>query len=157
MYCQEVRPPKSKLLPHRQANRLYVSFAANQVRLVTAAYRRTCLPAGRFSVAPRPRGRQTRTAPLTLSLIHNSEEETAARPQRARTGASAPETQVRGSSAPKSSGRRRRRCAHHWVIEMPHGVTSKGQCKRCGRMRRFRSAEPPKTLGNYLRRSKGSS
>ncbi len=42
------------------------------------------------------------------------------------------------------------------VIEMPHGVTRKGQCKRCRRMRRFRSAEPQKTLGNYLRRSKGS-
>ena len=31
-------------------------------------------------------------------------------------------------------------CRHHWVIETPHGVTSRGMCKRCGTTRRFPNA-----------------
>jgi hypothetical protein len=33
-----------------------------------------------------------------------------------------------------------RSCRHHWVIETPHGVTSRGMCKRCGTTRRFPNA-----------------
>ncbi|MCH7718947.1 MAG: hypothetical protein IIB21_05700 [Chloroflexi bacterium] len=33
-----------------------------------------------------------------------------------------------------------RSCQHHWVIETPHGVTSRGMCKRCGTTRRFPNA-----------------
>ncbi len=39
--------------------------------------------------------------------------------------------------------RRRRRagsCRHHWIIESPHGATSRGVCKRCGASRRFPNA-----------------
>jgi len=30
-----------------------------------------------------------------------------------------------------------RGCRHHWIIETPHGATSKGVCKQCGAARRF--------------------
>ncbi len=33
-----------------------------------------------------------------------------------------------------------RSCRHHWVIETPHGATSRGHCKRCGARRRFPNA-----------------
>ncbi|MEX0786889.1 MAG: hypothetical protein WD939_09645 [Dehalococcoidia bacterium] len=39
---------------------------------------------------------------------------------------------------------RRRRatshCQHRWVIETPHGATSRGLCKRCGATKRFPNA-----------------
>lgn len=31
-------------------------------------------------------------------------------------------------------------CQHHWIIETPHGVTSRGTCKRCGVAKRFPNA-----------------
>lgn len=31
-------------------------------------------------------------------------------------------------------------CRHHWMIETPNGVTSRGVCKRCGLERDFPSA-----------------
>ena len=34
----------------------------------------------------------------------------------------------------------RRNCRHHWIIETPHGATSRGHCKRCGTTRRFPNA-----------------
>jgi hypothetical protein len=34
----------------------------------------------------------------------------------------------------------RRSCRHHWIIESPHGATSRGRCKRCGTMKRFPNA-----------------
>lgn len=36
--------------------------------------------------------------------------------------------------------RRPRSCRHHWIIESPHGATSRGVCKRCGASRRFPNA-----------------
>ena len=42
-----------------------------------------------------------------------------------------------------TEGRRERAvrsCRHHWIIETPHGVTSRGVCKRCGGTRRFPNA-----------------
>ena len=33
-----------------------------------------------------------------------------------------------------------RSCRHHWIIESPHGATSRGVCKRCGVTRRFPNA-----------------
>ncbi len=30
-------------------------------------------------------------------------------------------------------------CIHHWLIEMPHGEYSEGQCKLCGATRQFRN------------------
>ncbi len=33
-----------------------------------------------------------------------------------------------------------KRCRHHWIIETPHGVTSRGFCKRCGVSKRFPNA-----------------
>ena len=62
---------------------------------------------------------------------------------------------MRRRSTPEVT-RRRRRCTHHWVIETPDGRTSKGHCRRCGSVRRFRSAEPAMKPG-YMRRLKGSS
>lgn len=31
-------------------------------------------------------------------------------------------------------------CRHHWIIETPHGATSRGSCKRCGASKRFPNA-----------------
>ena len=41
------------------------------------------------------------------------------------------------------SKRRRaaRNCQHRWVIETPHGKTSRGLCKRCGSSKRFPNAQ----------------
>ncbi|MEX2159883.1 MAG: hypothetical protein WEB04_10835 [Dehalococcoidia bacterium] len=36
--------------------------------------------------------------------------------------------------------RQRKACRHHWIIETPHGKTSRGFCKRCGLNRRFPNA-----------------
>ncbi|MDZ4278151.1 MAG: hypothetical protein U1B78_03330 [Dehalococcoidia bacterium] len=33
-----------------------------------------------------------------------------------------------------------RSCRHHWIIETPHGVTSRGLCKLCGATKRFPNA-----------------
>ena len=33
-----------------------------------------------------------------------------------------------------------RHCQHRWVIETPHGATSRGLCKRCGTAKRFPNA-----------------
>jgi len=33
-----------------------------------------------------------------------------------------------------------RTCQHRWVIETPHGATSRGLCKRCGATKRFPNA-----------------
>ena len=42
--------------------------------------------------------------------------------------------------AVKHRRRTTRRCQHHWIIETPHGATSRGQCKRCGAAKRFPNA-----------------
>ncbi len=42
-----------------------------------------------------------------------------------------------------TKGRRRHetpKCLHHWIVETPHGVTSRGLCKRCGATKRFPNA-----------------
>ena len=31
-------------------------------------------------------------------------------------------------------------CEHRWVIETPHGKTSRGLCRRCGATKRFPNA-----------------
>ena len=31
-------------------------------------------------------------------------------------------------------------CPHHWVVETPHGATSRGVCKHCGQIRGFKNA-----------------
>ena len=31
-------------------------------------------------------------------------------------------------------------CRHRWVIETPHGATSRGMCKHCGTTKRFPNA-----------------
>lgn len=36
--------------------------------------------------------------------------------------------------------RKRALCQHRWVIETPHGATSRGTCKRCGATKRFPNA-----------------
>jgi hypothetical protein len=56
-------------------------------------------------------------------------------------------------SAPDVSRRRSQGCTHHWVIEMPAGATSRGRCRRCGRVRRFRNAAE-EWPSKFLRRSK---
>ena len=43
--------------------------------------------------------------------------------------------------APKEQKRRNRnKCQHRWLIETPHGATSRGLCKRCGTIKRFPNA-----------------
>lgn len=44
-----------------------------------------------------------------------------------------------------------RSCRHHWVIETPHGATSRGVCKRCGAHKRF-----PNVAEHALWESRGS-
>ncbi len=48
----------------------------------------------------------------------------------------------------------RRLCRHHWVIETPHGATSRGLCKRCGTTKRFPNAAEDALLesGNAMGR-----
>lgn len=36
--------------------------------------------------------------------------------------------------------RKRRRCRHHWFIEMSNGAISRGICKRCQSVRRFHNS-----------------
>ena len=47
-------------------------------------------------------------------------------------------------SAKIAPGERRksatRKCQHRWMIETPHGATSRGLCKSCGRTKRFPNA-----------------
>lgn len=38
------------------------------------------------------------------------------------------------------SGPRRKACVHRYRLESPHGVTTRGVCRNCGRVRRFPSA-----------------
>lgn len=56
------------------------------------------------------------------------------------------------------SGRTGKACRHHWLIETPHGVTSRGVCKRCGATRRYPNAaedaldaKGPARLGRWSR------
>ena len=55
-----------------------------------------------------------------------------------------------------------RRCRHHWIIETPHGATSRGLCKRCGASKRFPNAaedarwEPAAGLGRWSSRRGGA-
>lgn len=44
------------------------------------------------------------------------------------------------SIAVKGRRGRTRACRHHWIIETPHGKTSRGHCKRCGTNKRFLNA-----------------
>lgn len=41
-----------------------------------------------------------------------------------------------------------RSCRHHWIIETPHGATSRGLCKRCGARKRFPNAPEEKLWGS---------
>jgi hypothetical protein len=55
-------------------------------------------------------------------------------------------------------GRKRaiKNCKHRWVIETPHGATSRGYCRRCGATKRFPNApEQPiwQFASNNARRS----
>jgi hypothetical protein len=51
-----------------------------------------------------------------------------------------------------------RSCRHHWIIETPHGATSRGLCKRCGVHKRFPNApedalwEPAAGMGRWANR-----
>lgn len=46
----------------------------------------------------------------------------------------------RQAVAVKQIKRKRTLCQHRWVIETPHGATSRGLCKRCGATKRFPNA-----------------
>ncbi len=41
-------------------------------------------------------------------------------------------------------------CQHRWVIETPHGATSRGYCKRCGTNKRFPNA-PEQPMWEFAR------
>lgn len=43
-------------------------------------------------------------------------------------------------TAPRARSKRANRCQHRWIIETPHGATSRGHCKRCGMTKRFPNA-----------------
>lgn len=47
---------------------------------------------------------------------------------------------MNAKTAPKERARRTSKCQHRWVIETPHGATSRGRCKRCGISKRFPNA-----------------
>ncbi len=42
--------------------------------------------------------------------------------------------------APREQRKRARSCQHRWLIETPHGATSRGLCRRCGLAKRFPNA-----------------
>jgi len=44
--------------------------------------------------------------------------------------------------------RRRAVCRHHWIIDTPHGATSRGSCKRCGMSKRFPNAAEESIWGS---------
>ena len=41
-------------------------------------------------------------------------------------------------------------CRHHWVIEMPNGPVSHGQCKACGLERDFYNNPEDARIGQQL-------
>ena len=45
-----------------------------------------------------------------------------------------------GIEQKQAHARSGRTCRHHWVIETPHGATSRGHCKLCGISKRFPNA-----------------
>lgn len=45
-----------------------------------------------------------------------------------------------GIAVKERTRRTTRSCQHRWVIETPHGATSRGLCKRCGASKRFPNA-----------------
>lgn len=47
---------------------------------------------------------------------------------------------MKGQEAKAPRKRSNRRCLHHWIIETPHGATSRGTCKHCGTRKRFPNA-----------------
>jgi hypothetical protein len=38
------------------------------------------------------------------------------------------------------------KCRHYWIIESPHGPTSRGVCKLCGAEKEFRNSFPETLL-----------
>jgi hypothetical protein len=45
-----------------------------------------------------------------------------------------------GVALKERRSRANRNCQHRWVIETPHGKTSRGLCRRCGATKRFPNA-----------------
>ena len=45
-----------------------------------------------------------------------------------------------GTAVKQRRRRSARNCQHHWIIETPHGATSRGSCRLCGATRRFPNA-----------------
>ena len=45
-------------------------------------------------------------------------------------------------------------CAHHWVIDVPNGPLSEGECKRCGEKREFTNSAEPTAMWNIASRPK---
>ena len=45
-----------------------------------------------------------------------------------------------GVALKEQRGRASRHCQHRWIIETPHGATSRGLCRRCGATKRFPNA-----------------
>ena len=45
-----------------------------------------------------------------------------------------------GVALKERRSRANRNCQHRWVIETPHGATSRGLCRRCGATKRFPNA-----------------
>jgi hypothetical protein len=50
------------------------------------------------------------------------------------------DTMSEGVAVRETRGARHGSCRHHWVIQSPNGVTSRGVCKNCGRQRDFPNA-----------------
>jgi hypothetical protein len=47
---------------------------------------------------------------------------------------------MKGITAASQRKRSLRACQHRWIIETPHGKTSRGLCKLCGVTKRFPNA-----------------
>ncbi len=45
-----------------------------------------------------------------------------------------------GTIVKRRQERTMKSCQHRWIIETPHGVTSRGVCKQCGTSKRFPNA-----------------
>ena len=67
---------------------------------------------------------------------------------------------MKGIGAVALRKRSSKSCQHRWVIETPHGATSRGLCRRCGATKRFPNAaqdamwEGGGGLGRWANRNK---
>jgi hypothetical protein len=59
-----------------------------------------------------------------------------------------------GTAVQERRKRATKSCQHRWVIETPHGATSRGYCRRCGTAKRFPNA-PQEPIWQFAKKNTG--